>query len=83
MSGDERATLKLAGHALEQAEKHAKMLTSNPGAEQFHLDSIALLLLDATKALGITRPPVAPIKGPEPSSEPDPELAWLQERARR
>lgn len=79
---DEKQGVRRAGHALEQAEKHAKLLHTNPGEAQFHLDSIALLLQETMAALGAPLP-VAPKTAPAAPKviplEPDFEDVWRQE----
>lgn len=55
---DHKAFIKTIEHALDQAEKHIKMATADPSDKEYHLDSIALLLADANKTLGVPRPAV-------------------------
>lgn len=70
---DHKTFVKTIEHALDQAEKHIKMASANPSDKEYHLDSIALLLADANKTLGIPQPTV---RAP---SEPDPEELWRQQ----
>jgi hypothetical protein len=79
---NENRAIKLAGHALEQAEKHVKLMAASPSQEQFHLDSIMSLLQDVTKTLGGTPLPKGE-HAPTTLPDSDPELIWQRERAAR
>lgn len=52
---DELSSLKRANHMAKQTEKHVELMKANPKDEQYHLDSIALLLQDVMKALAEPR----------------------------
>lgn len=47
----EKSDVKLAMHIVEQAEKHVELMKERSSDEQYHLESIMLLLQDAMKML--------------------------------